>query len=353
MSNSSFVAIAIAICLTACERDSAPANAQTTPIRSAENYPAVLATIGDEKITMDDVRARRGDELAQLDVQYRRKHHAVIQNTLQDIIRERILTIEAKRQGKSVEELIEAAGGRSLNPTEADIAAWYAENQARLAGRTLDQVKPQIAEYLRAQRREIAIATLEARLNREGKVVVNLQPFRIQFDNAGAPAVGPPDAPVTLVEFADFQCPYCSRFSADLKRLQQQYGDKLLIVYRHFPITSIHQNAFKAAEASLCAEDQGKFWEMHDLMYQEQGRLAAIDLKEKARRLGLDSAAFDSCLDSGKHAERVQGDYQEGTRAGVTGTPALFINGEPLPVGAVGREAIAAAIEEELARVKQ
>jgi protein-disulfide isomerase len=339
--------------MAACGRDSAPANAQTAQTDGDRDYPAVLATIGDEKITMEDVLAHRSDDLAQLDIQYRRNRHAVIQNTLQEIIRERILTAEAKRQGKSVEELIETAGGRSLNPTEAEVAAWYAQNQARLAGRTLEQVGPQIAEYLRTQRREIAVAALEGRLNREGKLVVHLQPFRIQFDNAGAPAVGPADAPVTLVEFADFQCPYCSKFSADLKRIQQQFGDQLLIVYRHFPITSIHPHAFKAAEASVCAEEQGKFWELHDLMYLEQSRLAVNDLKEKARRLGLDSSAFDRCIDSGKHAERVQSDYQAGIRAGVTGTPALFINGEPLAGGAVAAEAIAAAIDTELARLKQ
>lgn len=353
MSRSCFVAVMLAICLTACRRDSAPPNAQSTQIHGDDDYPAVLAAIGDEQIMLEEVRARSGDDLAQMENQYRRNYHTAIENTLQEIIRERVLTVEAKRQGKSVEELMEAAGGRSLQPTEAEVAAWYSQNQARLGGRTLDQVRPQIAEFLSTQRREIAMAALEGRLNRDGKIAVYLPPFRLEFDNTGAPASGPRDAPVTLVEFADFQCPYCARFSADLKLIQQQFGNKLLIVYRHFPITSIHPNAFKAAEASLCADEQGKFWELHDLMYQEQAALAPGDLKEKARRIGLDSAAFDACIDSGKHAERVQSDFREGTRAGVNGTPALFINGEPLPGGAVGRGAIAAAIEKELARLGQ
>jgi protein-disulfide isomerase len=194
---------------------------------------------------------------------------------------------------------------------------------------------------------------LQARLNQEQKVTVNLEPYRVEIDNEGAPAIGPADAPVTLVEFSDFQCPFCGRFFPTLKRLEEKFGDSLRIVYRHYPIAKLHPNAMKAAEASLCAQDQGKFWDLHDLMFQEQNRLAVKDLKIKANRLGLDQKKFDTCLDSGRYAVRVQKDFDEAAKLGVTGTPALFLNGIPMEGGAVSYEVAVKAIEKELARVKR
>ena len=162
--------------------------------------------------------------------------------------------------------------------------------------------------------------------------------------------MGAAGAPVTLVEFSDFDCPFCGRFHPTLKQLSQKFGDKLRVVYRQYPITSLHPNAFKAAEASLCAHDQDKFWEMHDVMFQEQGRLSIRELKEKAGRIGLDAKKFDGCLDSGRYTGKVQDDLGEGGRVGVTGTPALFVNGVPVEGGAVSIEVISKLIEKELAK---
>ena len=129
------------------------------------------------------------------------------------------------------------------------------------------------------------------------------------------------------MEFADFECPYCVRIVSSLKRLEETYGDNVRLVFRQFPLSSIHRHAQKAAEASLCADEQGKFWEMHDVMFEEQGTLGLTDLKEKAARLGLDSERFDACLDSSKYAARVAADFDAARRLGLTGTPAMFING--------------------------
>jgi len=142
------------------------------------------------------------------------------------------------------------------------------------------------------------------------------------------PAWGPTDAKVTVVEFSDFQCPYCSRFAVQTyPQIKEQYGDKIRFVYRDFPLTQLHENAEKAAEAAQCANDQGKFWEYHDLLFANQAALDAASLKGYASQLGLDSATFDQCLDSGKYTDEVQNDLTQGAGYGVQGTPSFFING--------------------------
>jgi len=142
------------------------------------------------------------------------------------------------------------------------------------------------------------------------------------------PGWGPEDAPVTIIEFSDFQCPFCSRFFTQAyPQIKQAYEGKVRFVYRDFPLASIHENAQKAAEAGECADDQGKFWDYHDMMFSNPTALDVTSLKGYASQLGLDSGAFDQCLDSGKYTEEVQKDYQDGISYGVTGTPAFFVNG--------------------------
>jgi protein-disulfide isomerase len=164
------------------------------------------------------------------------------------------------------------------------------------------------------------------------------------------PAQGPEDAPVTIIEFSDFQCPYCARFQEEtLPQILSNYGDQVRFVYRDFPLTSLHANALNAAEASECADDQGKYWEYHDLLFQNQAALDVESLKSYAASLGLDTAAFDDCLASGKYAQEVAKDLQDGTNAGVQGTPSFFINGTPIQ-GAQPFAAFQAAIEAALSK---
>jgi protein-disulfide isomerase len=164
------------------------------------------------------------------------------------------------------------------------------------------------------------------------------------------PALGPADAPVTIVEFSDFQCPYCARFQTEtLPQIIQNYGDKVRFVYRDFPLTSLHANALKAAEASECADDQGAYWKYHDLLFQNQSALDDASLKNYAATLGLDTAAFNQCLDSDSTMSEIQKDYQDGITAGVQGTPAFFVNGN-LIEGAQPYSVFQAAIEAALAK---
>lgn len=345
---------ALAAVAGGCAKDSSasmPASASAS-IETGAKEPDILATVKGEPITMADVRSRVGDALDKIETQYQRSRSKTIDSTIQTILRDRVLDAEAKRQGKTFDELVQSESGVSLEPTELDVSNWYSENLGRVGGRSLDQVRPQIVAYLRDQRRKDAVLKLQERLDTEYEVKLHFEPYRMTFNNAGAPTLGKPGAPVTVVEFSDFECPYCQSFAPTLKQIEKEFGDKVHIVYRQYPIPSLHPNAFKAAEASLCANEEGKFWEYHDVMFREQKSLSVADLKEKARRLGLNAKRFEGCLDSGKYVEQVQNDQKEGMRAGITGTPTIFVNGLLVEGGAVPYETIAALINRELARVK-
>ena len=165
------------------------------------------------------------------------------------------------------------------------------------------------------------------------------------------PMMGDANAPVTIVEFSDFECPFCGKFySETLRQLKNEYIDtgKVKLIYRDFPL-DFHQNAQKAAEAAECADDQEKFWEMHDVIFENQRSLSVSSLKQFAGQIGLDTGEFNSCLDSGKHSGEVQNDFREGASYGVSGTPSFFINGIQL-VGAQPFSAFKQIIDSQLAK---
>jgi protein-disulfide isomerase len=189
----------------------------------------------------------------------------------------------------------------------------------------LEDVKRQLGQILRLVQPRSAQAPAAA------------PPSRVRASVADAPMLGRPDAPVTLVEFSDYQCPFCQQFFlATLPALKRDYIDtgKVRYVFRDYPLDQIHPQARKAAEAAHCAGDQGKYWEMHDLLFRNQRALALPQLGEHARALGLETNAFDACLTSGKHAERVGKGLGDGLAAGIQGTPG-FVVGKTEPGSSV------------------
>ncbi|MBS3106680.1 DsbA family protein [Candidatus Woesearchaeota archaeon] len=163
------------------------------------------------------------------------------------------------------------------------------------------------------------------------------------------PMLGNKNAPVTIVEFSDFECPYCGRFhSQTFPQIKQEYIDtgKVRFVYRDFPL-GFHQNAQKAAEASECADEQGKFWQMHEKLFSSGVQGGTATFKQYAQEIGLDMAKFNSCLDSGKYAGEIQADLSAGSQAGVSGTPGFLVNGQRIDGAqpyAVFQQAIEAAL---------
>jgi len=233
-------------------------------------------------------------------------------------------------------------------PGDAEITAWYQANQARVQGASLDQVRTPIRNLLIQQRMEDAREQYLATLKKKIPVSVTLEPVREKVADAGFPSLGPASAPVVMIEFSDFQCPFCQRAEPTVEQVLKTYGNKIRLVYRHYPLPN-HPNARPAAEAAACAEQQGRFWEYHQELFANSSRLSNDDLKAHAARAGLDQNRFAECFDGHRMKARVDADVQDGEQAGVSGTPAFFINGRPLD-GAQPFSAFKQIIDEELAR---
>jgi protein-disulfide isomerase len=162
------------------------------------------------------------------------------------------------------------------------------------------------------------------------------------------PAIGPPDAPITIIEFSDFQCPYCKRWHNEVYgRLMQEYQGKVRVVFRDFPLSSIHPDAESAAEAADCANEQGAFWEYHDKLFNGD-QLGQTVYLQYAQELGLDMDKFKTCVDTGRYKSEVAADYDYASNLGVRSTPTFFLNGLPI-VGAQPYDVFKQVIEQELA----
>jgi protein-disulfide isomerase len=307
-----------------------------------------LAEVNGEVITAKDLEGALGARLAQLEEQM----YDLKRRELEGLIAERLLAQEAAKRGTSVGAMLDAeVTGKVALVTEQEIEAFYQANKARLRGEEA-ALRPQIRAYLQQQKLAAQRERFVESLRSQGKVLVRLQPppvIRVEVATDGAPVRGAASAPVTLVEFSDFHCPFCKQVLPTLTQLLARYPGKVRLVFRDFPIDSLHPQARRAAEAARCAQDQGKFWEYHDLLFAEAPKATPEDLSRFAQQVGLDLAKFESCLSGGVHRAAVQRDFDEGSRLGVNGTPAFFINGRSL-TGAQPLEAFVQVIEEELAR---
>ncbi len=319
-----------------------------------DSTAGIVAEMKGNTITREELQSAAAEELAavemqslQFQAQQEREQHQILENRLKAMLAEKLVDLEGSQQGLSTEELLDKeVRSKFEEPTQEEVEAFYEANEQQMNGPRV-QMLPVIRRHLADLSREADYQAYIDQLTTKHAVVTYLEPHRVDIATTGHPSHGPADAPVTIVEFSDFECPYCLGLLGTIRDIQQNYADEVRLVYRQFPLVDIHPYAQKAAEASLCAEQHGKFWEMHDLMFEDQTGLSIEALAEKALILGLDETEFLECLLTSESAERVKTDVKAGALAGVTGTPALFINGRAL-VGSVPYARIAEIIDEEL-----
>jgi protein-disulfide isomerase len=282
-----------------------------------------LATVGGQPVTEDDLLPSIASKLISLrNLEYQMKKQA-----LDNLIDQRLLEAEAKKKGISADKLLEQEVDTKVGePTDAELNAYYLAQKAEL-NRPFNDVKAQVEPSLRQAKVQQARQAFYAHLREQAKVVVLLSPPRVEVGFDPARVRGNPKAKVMIVEFSDFQCPYCGGVQATLQSVLAKHPDTVALAYRDMPMSKIHPFARKAAEAARCAGEQRKFWEYHDLLFADQSKLNQDGLMDKARTLKLDEQQFESCLSGEKFKAQIQQDSQDGMRAGVSGTPGFFING--------------------------
>lgn len=312
----------------------------------AASQPRLAARVGNETITLQDLEKELAPQLAKLEEQ----RYSLLRKRLDDMIAERLLRLEAGRRRVMVGELIASeVEAKTPRVKEEEIAAYIEKNRGSLRGDEA-ALRKRAGDELWVQRLAQSRAAFIDSLKKGTPTAVLLEqpiPYRAKVTVDGAYDKGPKEAPVTIVEFSDFECPFCRRALPVMNDIMKQYAGKVRWVYRDFPLASIHPLAVKAAEAARCAGESGKFWQYHDLIFDSSAKPSEADLTTFAERVGLDPGVFGKCLRSGKYRTAVEADVEEGRRLGVTGTPTFFINGRSL-VGAQPLPAFQGIIESEL-----
>jgi protein-disulfide isomerase len=282
---------------------------------------AVVAEVNGDKLTSADLEQQEGSKL----LQSRYSYYEVQRKALDELIDQHLLEIEARKQNLTVEKLLDREVNSKLpaEATDDQIEVYY---EGLETDKPFDKdMKDKIRQHIHDARVTKAKATYLKTLRSQARIMIELASPEATVDIAGAPIIGPKNAPVVLVEFADYQCPYCQKVHPELEKLQKEFGDKLAIAFKDFPLPA-HPYAEKAAEAARCAGEQGKFWEFHNKLFEDK-KLEPADLKLEAGALQLNTSKFDACLDSGAEAAVVQKDAGEGKRLGIAGTPSFFANG--------------------------
>jgi protein-disulfide isomerase len=300
--------------------------AAITPPEKEADRERLFATVNGEKITSGDLE----DSLRPLIFTVQEQIYELKKNQLDMKINDLLLGQEASRQKITTQALLDAeVVNKARKPTEAEAKKFYDDNTEKIPG-TFAETREKIIQYLTQQEQQKAEDTFAESLRKSAKLEINLKepdPPYYEIATDDQPTRGGATATVTIVEFTDFQCPACGRTQPILEEVVNEYGDKVKFVVRDFPL-DMHQYAVKAAEAAEAAREQGKFWEYATLLFKNQEHLELDNLVQYASQLGLDAKKFQDALISGKFADKVQRDLQDGYRMGVSSTPTVFVNGK-------------------------
>jgi len=299
----------------------------STPSFAAKNSDnRAAAVIDNQIITYQQVVDNIADKLYEAEM----KVYEVKLNQLNSMLLMRLIESNPLSKGLKPQEFLDKFVIKSRAISENDIQLFIKSKQI-----PQEQINPELKEkvrsYLQTENARKAVSKWFAIQSKEHGVVVNLakpQRPRLKVPIGDSPTLGNENAEITIIEYSDFQCPYCAAAESTIKRLQKDYPGKIKLVYKNFPL-GFHGEAFSAAEAGLCAHEQSNdyFWQLHDLMFADPKGLKRAGLKSKATKLGLDAAKFEQCMDSKKYFSQVNRDIAEGQRFGVNSTPIFFING--------------------------
>jgi len=330
------------------------------PLMAADS--SVVAQVGPVSITNDDLKKDAGYQLssyqAQMDLY--NKQRAFLDRKTHEIL----YSLAAKEAKLSVPEWRKREIDNVVTPPtqeEIDNTAKMYSQQAAQQGQLVSspefqaQVKKQAADNLLMQRKAQREQAVFTALQKQYSITINLVPpvapdVKIPY-NADDAVEGPANAPVTIVEYTDIQCPYCKRSQATLKQVMATYPKDVKLVYKAYPLP-FHNRARPAAEAAFCAKAQGKFWEFREKAFESSPKLEDSDLSAIAKQIGLNMSKYDKCVKNHTYASRVDADIQAGQDLGVQGTPHFFVNNQVIN-GAQPFEAFKAAIDGELAKAKK
>lgn len=294
---------------------------------------------------LDKLAAEFHSFVEKADIAYRRDRSVILENAAEQAYHARLLELEAHASRTTPDKVALRAAPPPV--TDAQVRAMYdARRDIFFQGFQIEG--PAIRSMLEEEAKERGNREFYARLAQIHHVQFAMPRWRDDVPATG-PSRGPDDAPITVIEFADFQCPYCSGMRFTLERLLAIYPKQVRLVWRHLPLQNVHPDAVSAARASICADAQGKFWPLHDLMLHNQDKLNPRDVRLLVDEVGVKLDEFDQCFRSPETARRLESDIETANRYGFEATPTFFINGRPV-VGAQTLERLRTVIEEELAR---
>ena len=320
--------------------------ASTTTSQPAEN--TTLATWENGSLSVSDLDDEITRQLKQMEAEYLLKRYQTEVQIAEGLGIEKV----AEATGQDLQQLIiQEVTTKAVPPTDAEVQSFYEENKARMGDRSLEEAAASISAFLQEERsKEIVdqwLAAFKAKHNFKVSVPFpDLPRFEVSVDDD--PSIGPDDAPITIIEFGEYECPFCARAKVVTDQLMKNYEGKIRRVYRDFPL-GFHQRAIPAAVAANCAGAQDKYFPMHDLILGDQSNLSDEAFKSYAEQLKLDIPAWETCLQDPAQVAEIRADMADGEKVGVSGTPGFFINGIFLS-GALPYETFEAIIERELAK---
>ncbi|OFZ21305.1 MAG: hypothetical protein A2X94_07595 [Bdellovibrionales bacterium GWB1_55_8] len=339
----STVALAFAA-MSACTGNQA--TAKPNFITKDPPKPGVVAKIGNEEITEDQLIGQ--DKLDFFELQ--KREYELKMDRLNKLLADKLIGAEAQKAGMPMEQYIDKKiVGGEIKISDAEYKKFVAEKHIP-ESQINPQIKERINSFLQAQKKQDLVQAHIAKLTKSNPVEVYFKKpkMQVEVDAGQAPFFGGKNAKVTIVEFSDFQCPFCGRAAETVNQLKKKYGNKIKVAFKHFPLP-MHREARPASEASMCVNEQStdKFWKFHDLVFKNPEKLDTASLEGYAKQSGADVKKFNECVQAKKYADYVQKDMEYGEKIGVKSTPTFFINGQ-IVSGAVPIETFAEIIDEEL-----